>query len=43
MESGAPGDVPDGNLETKCRLWLKRCNEDDIIDSLKVLRLIIQD
>ena len=28
MESGAPGDAPEGNCEKKCSDWLKRCNED---------------
>ena len=42
MESGAPGDVPDGNCETKCSLWLKRCNQDPSVDGLTVLGQVIQ-
>ncbi|MGF7004537.1 abortive infection family protein [Aminobacter sp. BE322] len=42
MESGAPGDVPPGNLETKCSLWLKRCNEDYETDALDVLGNVLQ-
>lgn len=42
MESGAPGDVPDGNCETKCTIWLRRCNEDATIDPLTVLGRAIQ-
>lgn len=42
MESGAPGDAPDGNCEAKCSLWLKRCNEDPSVDGLVVLGQIIQ-
>ncbi|MFQ2820548.1 hypothetical protein ACK3YN_16825 [Aeromonas caviae] len=43
MESGAPGDVPDGNCETKCASWLKRCNNDPTVNALQVLGLVIQD
>ncbi|ADW76723.1 hypothetical protein Rahaq_5157 (plasmid) [Rahnella aceris] len=42
MESGAPGDVPFGNCETKCSSWLKICNEDPNTDALSVLGLVIQ-
>lgn len=43
MESGAPGDVPEGNCETKCSRWLKRCNNDpSIIDPLTILGRTIQ-
>ncbi len=42
MEAGAPGDVPEGNCETKCSTWLKRCNEDSNIDALEVLGGVIQ-
>ena len=42
MESGAPGDVPEGNCETKCNRWLKICNEDPDIDALDVLGRVIQ-
>ncbi|MCI5135932.1 MAG: hypothetical protein D3920_12865 [Candidatus Electrothrix sp. AW2] len=43
MESGAPGEVPVGNCETKCSNWLKRCNEDPAIAALDVLGAVIQD
>lgn len=43
MESGAPGDAPPGNCETKCATWLRRCNEDPLIDPLAVLGQIIQE
>jgi len=42
MESGAPGDVPEGNCETKCSKWLKRCNENPSVDALAVLGQVIQ-
>lgn len=42
MESGAPGDVPRGNYETKCASWLRRCNEDPAVDPLAVLGQVIQ-
>ncbi len=42
MESGAPGNVPDGNCETKCSNWLRRCNEDTEIDAFSVLGQVIQ-
>lgn len=42
MESGAPGDVPEGNCETKCSRWLKRCNDDPSIDALAVLGRVLQ-
>lgn len=42
MESGAPGDAPPGNRETKCVAWLRRCNEDHLIDPLAVLGQVIQ-
>jgi hypothetical protein len=43
MESGAPGEVPEGNCEKKCNNWLKRCNEDSSINALEVLGAVIQD
>ena len=43
MESGAPGDVPEGNCEKKCSNWLKRCNEDPKTDALEVLGAVIQE
>jgi len=42
MESGAPGEVPEGNCETKCSSWLKRCNEDDSVDALEILGRVLQ-
>lgn len=42
MESGAPGDVPEGNCETKCSRWLKRCNDDPSVDALAVLGQVVQ-
>jgi Abortive infection C-terminus len=42
MESGAPGDVPEGNCETKCSKWLKRCNDDPSVDALAILGQVIQ-
>jgi len=42
MESGAPGDVPEGNCEDKCARWLKRCNDDPNVDALTVLGRVIQ-
>ncbi|MEZ9575327.1 MULTISPECIES: abortive infection family protein [Vibrio] len=42
MEAGAPGDAPEGNCETKCSTWLKRCNEHQDVDALKVLGCVIQ-
>ncbi len=43
MESGAPGDIPEGNCEKKCSNWLKRCNEDPKTDALEVLGAVIQE
>ena len=43
MESGAPGDAPEGNCETKCRSWLIRCNEEQDFDALEVLELLISE
>ena len=43
MESGAPGNAPEGNCEKKCSNWLKRCNADSSIDALAVLGAVIQD
>jgi hypothetical protein len=42
MESGAPGGVPEGNCETKCSSWLRRCNDDSTVDPMQVLGQIIQ-
>ena len=43
MESGAPGDVPEGNCEKKCTAWLKRCNDDPDVNAIQVLGQVIQD
>lgn len=43
MESGAPGDAPEGNCEKKCSNWLKRCNENSEVNALEVLGVVIQD
>ncbi|CAI0900632.1 Uncharacterised protein [Serratia quinivorans] len=43
MESGAPGDPPEGNCEMKCSIWLKRCNDDATVNPLEVLGSVIQD
>lgn len=43
MESGAPGDAPEGNCEKKCSDWLKRCNTDPKTDALEVLGAVIQE
>lgn len=42
MESGAPGDKPEGNCEKACSAWLRRCNDDPTTDALKVLGAVIQ-
>lgn len=42
MESGAPGDPPEGNCVTKCSSWLKRCNSDSSVQPLEVLGAILQ-
>ena len=42
MESGAPGDPPEGNLEMKISNWLKRCNDQPTVDALSVLGQVIQ-
>lgn len=41
MESGAPGDMPEGSCEKKCSNWLKRCNDDPKVDTHEVLGAII--
>ncbi|PHS05037.1 MAG: hypothetical protein COA78_15815 [Blastopirellula sp.] len=43
MESGAPGNEPEGNRVDKCSSWLKRCNNDKSIDALEVLGAVIQE
>lgn len=42
MSAGAPGEPPEGNLETKCSVWLKRCNDDETLNPLAILGLVIQ-
>jgi hypothetical protein len=42
MEAGAPGDPPEGNLETKCTAWLKRCNDVAAEDPLRTLGRVVQ-
>lgn len=42
MESGAPGDPPEGNCVTKCVTWLKRCNKDFAINPITVLGEVLQ-
>ncbi|MBN1436936.1 MAG: abortive infection family protein [Sedimentisphaerales bacterium] len=42
MENGAPGDAPEGNCESKCISWLKRCNDNPDVDALAVLGQVIQ-
>ena len=43
MESGAPGDAPEGNCEKKCSAWLKRCNDDPSVNAVDVLADVIQE
>lgn len=42
IESGAPGDAPKGNCETKCNKWLKRCNDEPSINALEALGSVLQ-
>jgi hypothetical protein len=42
MEGCAPGGVPEGNCETKCSNWLRRCNDDSTVNPMHVLGLVIQ-
>ena len=42
MESGAPGDAPDGNCVKKCSNWLKRCNNEASVDALSILGEVLQ-
>lgn len=42
MSAGAPGEPPQGNMETKCSAWFKRCNEDESLNPLAILGLAIQ-
>jgi hypothetical protein len=43
MESGAPGDPPEGNCVNKCTSWLKRCNTEGGIDPLGVLGAVLEE
>lgn len=43
MEADAPGDAPEGNREKKCSIWLKRCNDDQSVNALKVLGAVIRE
>lgn len=43
MESGAPGDPPEGNCVNKCTSWLKRCNTDGGVDALGVLGAVLEE
>ncbi len=43
MGSGAPGDPPEGNCVNKCVSWLKRCNDDPLVNPLEILGNILQD
>ena len=42
MESGAPGDPPEGNCVQKCTSWLRRCNQDMSVNPLEILGAVIQ-
>lgn len=42
MSAGALGEPPEGNMETKCSVWLKRCNDDESLNPLAILGLVIQ-
>jgi hypothetical protein len=42
MEAGAPGEPPEGNCETKCSVWMRRCNDDSSVDAFAVLGRIVQ-
>lgn len=43
LESGAPGEPPEGNCVRKCQWWLKRCNSDPHVDAFSVLGKILED
>lgn len=43
MESGAPGDPPEGNCVNKCVLWLRRCNQDSSVNPIEIFGTVIQD
>jgi len=43
LESGAPGEPPEGNCVRKCQQWLKRCNSDPRVDAFSVLGKVLED
>jgi len=43
MESGAPGEPPEGNCVNKCTSWLKRCNTTPDLDPFSVLGAVIEE
>jgi len=43
MESGAPGDPPEGNCVNKCVSWLRRCNQDFSANPIEILGRVIQE
>lgn len=43
MESGAPGTPPSGNCQTKCRVWLERCNQDSSCVPLEIVGQVIKE
>ncbi len=43
IESGAPGEPPDGNCQVKCTSWLKRCSADASVDALAILGRVLEE
>lgn len=43
MESGAPGEPPEGNCVNKCVTWLKKCNQDFSVNPIVILGAVLQD
>ncbi len=43
LESGAPGEPPEGNCVIKCQQWLKRCNSDPQVEAFSVLGKVLED
>jgi hypothetical protein len=41
--SGAPGEAPDGNLQTKIVTWFKRCNDASDVDVYKLLGGVLEE
>jgi len=41
LGAGAPGDPPEGNCEHKCRVWLQRCNAENL-NALEILGIVLQ-